>query len=76
MFLFFKNRLIDSYTLFYGKLSVRLPDVKYDMETANYTVNETETKQLVLSESCPVATTCSLFDELVFFMHFHVLPCR
>lgn len=49
-----------------GNFPVRLPEVKYDVETGNYTVIETETKPLVLSESCPVATTCSLFDELVF----------
>lgn len=42
---------------------VRLPEVKYDVETGNYTVDETQTKSLVLSESCPVATTCSFFDE-------------
>lgn len=51
------------YTILQFFITVQLPNVRYDVETSNYTVNENERKPLTLNESCPVATTCSLFDE-------------
>lgn len=55
--------IVDSSNILHFSITVQLPNVRYDAETSNYTVNENERKPLTLNESCPVATTCSIFDE-------------
>lgn len=46
-------------------VSVKLPEVKFDIETDNYNVFEDIRTPLNLKEAAPVATTCIVFDEYV-----------